>query len=119
MSAPETIGEYLLGLHRSLRLARGRRSRVFDEVHEHLRDAASAMERDGASRAEAERRAIIDFGAPDLVADTKGRGWTVAGIAVMLTLVFAAVITAFQGGATLSRSRVRVSAPSMPLDLTG
>jgi hypothetical protein len=50
------------------RLGGGLRARLELEVVEHLEDAAAGYRRGGLSAAEAEERAVRDFGAPEVIA---------------------------------------------------
>ena len=68
MTTPQTIGEYLAALNASLEVGLRSRRRIFLEIVDHLSQATQEQVRGGASRQEAERRAIAAFGSPQEVA---------------------------------------------------
>ena len=92
---PETIGEYVAALERSVCGSRSRRRRVVEEVRWHLTDVAAELARNG--HADSEFRATAQLGAPRRMAEDFGPGehrWrrmvltgTAAACVVLLTVV--------------------------------
>ncbi len=68
VTGDEQIRTYMRRVRSSLRVSRGQRSRVVEEIENHLDEGAADHMRDGATRAQAVALAIEDLGPPEAVA---------------------------------------------------
>jgi hypothetical protein len=69
MSDDEQIAAYLRSVRSYLHVRRDQRSRVLEEVENHLIDGTAAYMQNGATRSEATRRVIEELGPPETAAD--------------------------------------------------